>query len=148
LHAAFLLAFANHHPCSTKRMDPKLHSPYTPPQATDSATDRVTPSLFRRLARWRTIPVVVFGMGGLVGIASGLWLTAYFWYTALAWDAPLIYPDNYKALVRWPIFTVLSVICLWGAVRIWRGGIKTGLAASIGAYCVARLTFFVIDDLW
>ncbi|KLU02348.1 hypothetical protein RISK_005414 [Rhodopirellula islandica] len=125
-------------------MDPELNSPYTPPLTTDS----VAPSRFRRLARWRTIPVVVFGLGGLAGIASGLWLTAYFWYTAFAWDAPLIYPDNYRALVRWPIFTVLSVICFWGAIKIWRGGFKVGLLASIGAYCAARLVFILINDLW
>ena len=85
---------------------------------------------------------------GLVGVAVGIWLTCYFWYCALAYDAPLIYPDNYKALVRWPLFGLLSGVCIVGSVYVWRGRFLLGALLSIGSYFVARTVFYAIDNYW
>jgi hypothetical protein len=119
-------------------------APYQPPNLIDD----LPPSRFWRVVRWRTLPTTFFFLLGLAGVCSGIWFTCYFWYLAFAHDAPLIYPDNYRALVRWPALIVISSTCIIGAIQLWRGRFVVGPLVSIGSYFSAMGLFYAIDNLW
>ena len=129
---------------------PRLgHSQLTDaPYQSPNPVDDLPRSYLWLLLRWRTLPTTFFIALGLAGVCSGVWFTCYFWYSALAYEAPLIYPDNYKALVRWPALILISCVCLVGAIRLWRGRFVTGLLLPIGSYFSAMGLFYAIDNLW
>ncbi|WP_168567239.1 hypothetical protein [Crateriforma spongiae] len=107
-----------------------------------------SPSIVWLLIRWRTIPTLAFGLLGCVGLVAGIWFTAYFYYSTFAYEPPLIYPDNYKPLVRWPALIAIAVVCLRGALCVWRGRYAFGSLLAIGSYFAAMGLFYAIDNFW
>ena len=91
---------------------------------------------------------MIFGFYGVVGFCCSIAFAIYFYYCTFAYDAPLIYPTNYKPLLRWPILAVLSCICLLGSIKFWRGRFTLGSLMSLGSYFLARQVNWAVDDLW